>query len=329
MGGVFGELLSKHGFHSSGNDILYNGMTGEQIESEIFMGPNYYMRLKHMVKDKINFRARGPNASLTRQPVSGRANDGGLRIGEMERDSLISHGIVDFLTESMMERSDKYKMAICNNNGMMAIYNPDRNIFISPMCDGPLQYTGSVDGSMLINNVTKYGRNFSIVKVPYNMKLLIQELAAINVQMRLITEDNIDQIENMHFTKNVFELGNIDNFDNLKNIIKQNYQRKQFVDESPEILVKSPDESPPYAPGSTPEFSPKSPPYAPDGSESPQWRPTTPPGFSDVSPEHDPNSPPYAPDGSESPQWRPTTPPGFNDVTPEHDPNSPPYAPDR
>merc|ERR1711871_392703 len=93
--------------------------------------------------------------------------------------------------------------------------------------------------------------------------------------------------------------------------------------------VKSPDESPPYAPGSTPEFSPKSPPYAPDGSESPQWRPTTPPGFSDVSPEHDPNSPPYAPDGSESPQWRPTTPPGFNDVTPEHDPNSPPYAPDR
>jgi len=327
--GVFGELLSKHGFHSSGNDILYNGMTGEQIESEIFMGPNYYMRLKHMVKDKINFRARGPNASLTRQPVSGRANDGGLRIGEMERDSLISHGIVDFLTESMMERSDKYKMAICNNSGMMAIYNPDKNIFVSPMCDGPLQYTGSVDGSMLINNVTKYGRNFSIVKVPYNMKLLIQELAAINVQMRLITEDNIEQIENMHFTNNVFELGNIDNFEKLKQTIKQNYQRKQFVDESPEILVKSPVESPPYAPGSTPEFSPKSPAYAPDDSESPPYAPGSTPEFSPKSPPYAPGSesPPYAP-GSESPQWRPTTSPVLDNVTPEHNPNSPPYAPE-
>ena len=70
-------------------------MTGEQIETEIFMGPTYYMRLKHMVKDKINYRARGPNASLTRQPVGGRANDGGLRIGEMEPHTIISHGAVD------------------------------------------------------------------------------------------------------------------------------------------------------------------------------------------------------------------------------------------
>ena len=118
--GVFGELLTKMGYHSSGNELLRNGMTGEQIETEIFMGPNYYMRLKHMVKDKINYRALGPRTALTKQPVSGRANDGGLRIGEMERDSVISHGACEFLKESMMERGDKYYLAICNTTGMIA-----------------------------------------------------------------------------------------------------------------------------------------------------------------------------------------------------------------
>merc|ERR1711965_727187 len=106
-------------------------MTGQQIETEIFFGPTYYMRLKHMVKDKINYRARGPITKLTRQPVSGRANDGGLRIGEMERDAVISHGMSHFLQESMMERADKFQLAICNHTGMVSIYNPNRDIMIS------------------------------------------------------------------------------------------------------------------------------------------------------------------------------------------------------
>ena len=115
--------------------MMYNGMTGEQLDSEIFIGPTYYMRLKHMVKDKINFRGTGPRASLTRQAVSGRANDGGLRIGEMERDAVISHGASSFLQESMMKRGDEYKLAICNQTGMIAIYNPTRNLLLSPMAD--------------------------------------------------------------------------------------------------------------------------------------------------------------------------------------------------
>lgn len=207
--GFFGEMLTKEGYHSSGNEILYNGMTGEQLETEIFIGPNYYMRLKHMVKDKINYRALGPRTALTRQPVSGRANDGGLRIGEMERDSVISHGAASFLKESMMERGDKYYMAVCNNTGMLAIYNPDKNMFMSPMADGPLRFIGSLDGKeMNVENVSKYGRNFSIICVPYSFKLLVQELQTINVQMRVITEDNIQQLENMSYSKNIEILAN-------------------------------------------------------------------------------------------------------------------------
>ena len=82
----FGNVLIREGFSSTGNEIMYNGMTGEQLETEIYFGPTYYLRLKHMVKDKINYRARGPRTVLTRQTVQGRSNNGGLRIGEMDLD---------------------------------------------------------------------------------------------------------------------------------------------------------------------------------------------------------------------------------------------------
>ena len=229
------ENLLKNGYHSSGNEIFYNGMTGEQIEGEIFVGPTYYMRLKHMVKDKINYRALGPRTALTKQPVSGRANDGGLRIGEMERDSVASHGIVDFLTESMMERGDKYYMAVCNMTGLLAIYNPSKNLFMSPMADGPLKFVGSLDGKeMHIENITRFGRSFSVVSVPYSFKLLMQELQTINIQMRIITEDNIQQLENMTFSKNIEKLMQLE-----KEPEKMTHQKKlEFVKEATNRALK-------------------------------------------------------------------------------------------
>jgi DNA-directed RNA polymerase II subunit RPB2 len=105
-----GELRSRllaNGFETYGHEKLYNGMTGEMMEADIFMGPIYYQRLKHMVADKINSRDTGPKTLLTHQPTHGRSDEGGLRIGEMERDALLAHGVSKFLTESMMERSDK------------------------------------------------------------------------------------------------------------------------------------------------------------------------------------------------------------------------------
>ncbi|NDG64203.1 MAG: hypothetical protein EBY29_12190, partial [Planctomycetes bacterium] len=205
---LFGDILLENKFHSSGNQILHNGMSGEQIECSIFMGPTYYMRLKQMVKDKINYRRTGPVTALTRQPVQGRANDGGLRIGEMERDSIISHGAARFLQESLMERGDQYYLAICNTTGMIAVYNESQNVFISPMADGPIKYAGDMNElkSARVVNVTRHGRSFSVVRVPYALKLLIQELQAMNVQMRIITDANIDQIESMGFSNNISQL---------------------------------------------------------------------------------------------------------------------------
>jgi len=190
-----GALLNGYGYHSSGNELLYNGLTGEQIEGEIFIGPTYYMRLKHMVKDKINYRAGGPRTLLTRQTNQGRANDGGLRIGEMERDGVIGHGMATFLQDALMKRGDEYKMVVCNHSGTIAIYNKDLNNFYSPMVDGPIMYDMEAN-NITPNIITKYGKEFSVVKVPYCFKLLMQELTAMNVQMRLITTDNIDHLTN-------------------------------------------------------------------------------------------------------------------------------------
>ena len=205
---IFGKVLTQNGYNSTGNELLYNGMTGEQLQANIFMGPTYYMRLKHMVKDKINYRARGPIQQLTRQTVGGRANDGGLRIGEMERDGVIAHGAAGFLQESMIKRGDEYYMAVCNNTGTVAIYNNSQNLFISPMVDGPLKFNETIDGNLNVENITKFGRNFSILKIPYAFKLLIQELQAMNIQMRIITEDNVDQLTNMGYSNNIVKMTN-------------------------------------------------------------------------------------------------------------------------
>jgi DNA-directed RNA polymerase II subunit RPB2 len=310
--GVFGEMLTKVGFHSSGNEILYNGMTGEQISTEIFIGPTYYMRLKHMVKDKINYRPLGPRTALTRQPVSGRANDGGLRIGEMERDVLISHGITDFLRESMMERGDKYKFAVCNVTGMLAIYNPSKNIFISPMADGPIQFTGLLDGkTMNIENITRFGRDFSIVDVPYSLKLLIQELQTMNIQMRIITEDNIEQLENMTFSKNIDKLLFFEDapaqmvIRHTQRILRNNSTNNDVAPGSCEQVTAelTPEPSPQY-PDTSPAYQPQYSDYSPNSTDSPPYNPFASSPENDFMGPRTPSiSPPRTPSISPPPQF--------------------------
>lgn len=243
---TYGHLLVEQGLHSSGNEILYNGMTGEQLTADIYIGPTYYMRLKHMVKDKINYRARGPNTVLTRQPVQGRANDGGLRIGEMERDGVLGHGMSFFLNESFMVRgeSSDFYIAVCNKTGAIAIYNESKNLFLSPAADGPIKFNINPDGSQSIMNLSRFGRSFSILKVPYAFKLLIQELQVMNVQMRIITDDNVDQLLSMSYSDNINKLMKSDKTtadvikdynDNISNKLRVKQNQVYIASETPEM----------------------------------------------------------------------------------------------
>ena len=298
--GVFGEMLTKMGYHSNGNEIMYDGMNGMQMESEIFMGPTYYMRLKHMVKDKVNYRALGPRTALTKQTVGGRANDGGLRIGEMERDTVISHGIAGFLQESMMERGDKYYMAICNHSGMISIYNPSQDLFMSPMLDGPLRFVGALDNAeeLRLEYITKYGRSFSVVEVPYSFKLLIQELQTINVQMRIITEDNIDQITNMSSNHNIENLlGEGKTMRNLIEMVRENIGKTKGE------KIFTPDENE-FTPSVEEEKSESYHPITPE-EKSDSYHPLTPEEKSDSyhpqSPDYPPGSPLYQPQSPDYP----------------------------
>jgi DNA-directed RNA polymerase II subunit RPB2 len=163
------ELL-KLGYESNGNELLYNGLTGEQHECNVFMGPVFYQRLKHMVNDKAHSRSIGPMVNLTRQPAEGRSRDGGLRFGEMERDCMISHGASSFTRERMYDVSDKYSVFVCKKCGLIAAFNNESNVHHCLTCDNRA--------------------DFAFVKIPYSCKLLFQELNAMNVVPRIITDDN-------------------------------------------------------------------------------------------------------------------------------------------
>ena len=169
------KKLLECGYESYGNEIMYDGMSGAQLEQSIFIGPVFYQRLKHMVKDKQHSRANGPMVNLTHQPAEGKSRDGGLRFGEMERDCMVSHGTSRFTQGRMMDASDKYQVNTCNQCGMIVAHNDNdtKNIHVHhcKMCD----------------NRT----DFSFVKIPYSCKLLFQELQAMNVNPRIITDDII------------------------------------------------------------------------------------------------------------------------------------------
>ncbi|KNG83561.1 putative DNA-directed RNA polymerase III, beta subunit, partial [Aspergillus nomiae NRRL 13137] len=165
------QILIDKGFSYGGKDYLTSGITGEALPFYVFTGPIYYQKLKHMVQDKMHSRARGPRAILTRQPTEGRSRDGGLRLGEMERDCLIAYGTSQLLLERLMISSDRHEIDVCEQCGFMGYLN---------WCQR-----------------CKSSRSVVKMAIPYAAKLLIQELMSMNVTARLKLEDEFPETRGM------------------------------------------------------------------------------------------------------------------------------------
>lgn len=171
------EKLQNQGYESYGNEVMYDGLSGEQFQTSVFIGPVFYQRLKHMVNDKQHSRSIGPMVNLTRQPAEGRSRDGGFRIGEMERDVMLAHGISRFCRERLYDVSDKYSVHVCKKCGMIAQYNDEGNSMLG-------KFNFSVHKCSICDNMT----DFAYTEIPYAFKLLSQELQTINCVPRLLTE---------------------------------------------------------------------------------------------------------------------------------------------
>lgn len=168
------KMLVSRGLEPASNEVLYCGTTGKQMATSIFMGPIFYQRLKHMVEDKVHSRASGPLVMLTRQPAEGRARDGGLRFGEMERDCVAAHGTAEFMKETMMEKSDQFQCYVCKNCGLIGQVNPKVGIYKCTSCEN--------------------STDFAQVRIPYAYKLFLQELESMSICSRLLPESRMRAI---------------------------------------------------------------------------------------------------------------------------------------
>ncbi len=204
---MLGNILEKLGLNRMCNQVLYNGMTGEQMEADIFMGVVYGMRLKHMTEDKWNARGQGRREQRTHQPTGGRGNEGGMKLGEMERDAIVAHGVSAFQNESYMMRSDGTTFYVCNGCGTIPLYNERQDLYICPLCDGPIEYSGDNASNLEpIPPSVRSATSFSKIKFPYATKLFFQELETFaNMGMRILTTRDTTRLNGLDHVSELVE----------------------------------------------------------------------------------------------------------------------------
>jgi DNA-directed RNA polymerase II subunit RPB2 len=167
-----GEGLRRHGFHDRGEETLFHGVTGEPLKTTVFFGPVHFQKLRHMVGCKVHARSRGPRALLTHSPLEGRSREGGLRVGEMERDCILAHGASGMLLDRLFEQADAFDFYVCRHCGLVAEA-------VAPEHAAPVHARIFCRGCRLGGE-----ENVAFVRMPYAMKLLHQELAAMSIAMR-------------------------------------------------------------------------------------------------------------------------------------------------
>ncbi len=161
---IIREKLKEYGYEDK--EVMYDGRTGKMFEHKILIGSSFYQKLDHLVSNKIHARSRGPVALLTKQPTEGRSKEGGLRLGEMEKDVLIAHGAALTLKERF--DSDKTVVPICTECGMAASYSRVKNKYVCPLCGE----------SKIVN-----------VEMSYAFKLMLDELKSMLIYPKIIVEE--------------------------------------------------------------------------------------------------------------------------------------------
>ena len=232
---IFSKNIKEGGFglHYSGDEVMYNGRTGLQLKSSIFIGPTFYQRLEHQVAGKMYYRnGDGAVNPLTRQPLGGRAVGGGIRIGEMERDALISHGISQTLRESIYTRSDgtylnkPSEVWICDSCGHIAIVNTRKNIFNCFRCNSTIiehQFKEN-KGQIVKQQIGRENLSFSKIQVTHSFILFIHELKQLGISPKLICDKSKIKYDNSS--------------NNLKNTEKFKILKLNSVQEADKLISK-------------------------------------------------------------------------------------------
>eukprot|EP00644_Phytophthora_capsici_P006278 jgi/Phyca11/18029/fgenesh1_pg.PHYCAscaffold_32_\ len=179
----FGSQLKEHGYNYMGSEPLYSGISGTVMQADIYIGVVYYQRLRHMVSDKSQVRATGPMNSLTRQPVKGRKKGGGIRLGEMERDSLLAHGCAFLVQDRLMNCSDKHIATVCTKCGSL-LSNATQRSTVETAGQGEIA-VAMKSKTQWYCTVCQTGEGCEPVAMPYVFRYLANELAAMNIKMSL------------------------------------------------------------------------------------------------------------------------------------------------